>query len=383
MAPDAADHPKTWSRAYQWYITYLSATLTLNSTFASSAPTGIISQLVQDLDMEAEVATLTITLFVADYCVGPLLRGPLSEQIGRKPVFVFSFLVYTGFQVGCALSLNTASILVFPALSGIFAAAPLANSGAVISDIWDADTRGTALALFCAAPFAGPTMGPIVSGFISVSGVSWRYDSRYWAPLERNRGSLSQRVSQVLARPVLILSREPMLLALTIYASFVYGIVYIMLEAYPIVFTEAHRLNAGLTGITFLPMFFGTLLGISSYLSIFSPRYRAAMQHFAPHLVPPEYRLEPCIWAAPIYALSFFWFAWTSYPSISLRAPLMAGVPMGAGIVLLFLGLTNYMVDAYLPVAASALSVNIVMRSLCGAAFPLFATQMYESLNPR
>ncbi len=46
---------------------------------------------------------------------------------------------------------------------------------AVISDMWNADTRGKALALFTLAPFAGPTLGPIVSGFIQTSGASWRW----------------------------------------------------------------------------------------------------------------------------------------------------------------------------------------------------------------
>lgn len=46
---------------------------------------------------------------------------------------------------------------------------------AVISDIWDADTRGKALALFTLAPFAGPSLGPIVSGWMGTAGVSWRW----------------------------------------------------------------------------------------------------------------------------------------------------------------------------------------------------------------
>lgn len=97
--------------------------------------------------MSVDVATLTISLFVAEYCVGPVIWGPLSEQasqstpghankmliesvqIGRRPVFIVSFIFYTGFQVGGALSDSTASILIFRLLSGIFAAAPLTNSG--------------------------------------------------------------------------------------------------------------------------------------------------------------------------------------------------------------------------------------------------------------
>ncbi len=117
-----------------------------------------------------EVAILTISLFVAGYCVGPLLWGPLSESYGRRPMFIISFVCYMGFQVGCALSKNTASILIFRFLGGCFAAAPLTNSGALLADIWDTDHRGQAMSIFSLAPFAGPSIGPIVSGFISVTG---------------------------------------------------------------------------------------------------------------------------------------------------------------------------------------------------------------------
>lgn len=89
------------------------------------------------------------------------------------------------------------------------------------------------------------------------------------------------------------------------------------------------------------------------------------------------------MYASPIFALAFFWFGWTSYPSISLWAPLLSGLAMGFSVVWIFLGLFNYIVDAYLFVAASALASNTVIRSLFGAGFPLFANQMYDKLNPR
>jgi MFS family permease len=44
----------------------------------------------------------------------------------------------------------------------------------VIADIWDAETRGKALALFTLAPFAGPAIGPTVAGFVGEN-TSWRW----------------------------------------------------------------------------------------------------------------------------------------------------------------------------------------------------------------
>lgn len=159
---------------YRWWLTGVGGLLVLNSTFASSAPSGIVQDMERFYGFSQEVAVLTIALFVAGYCVGPLLWGPLSESYGRRPVFIGTFIVYIGMQVGCALSPNTASILIFRFLGGTFAAAPLTNSGALLADIWDGDHRGQAMSIFSLAPFAGPSIGPIVSGYLSVAGVDFR-----------------------------------------------------------------------------------------------------------------------------------------------------------------------------------------------------------------
>lgn len=53
--------------------------------FSSSAPSGIVGQLIEEFTFSREVATLTISLFVGGYCVGPLLWGPLSEDVSESP----------------------------------------------------------------------------------------------------------------------------------------------------------------------------------------------------------------------------------------------------------------------------------------------------------
>jgi len=78
----------------------------------------------------------------------PLLWGPLSERYGRRLIFLAVWLPYCGFVLGTALAQNTAQVLVFRFLSGAFASSPLTNSGGVISDMWDSDRRGDALAIF-------------------------------------------------------------------------------------------------------------------------------------------------------------------------------------------------------------------------------------------
>jgi len=79
--------------------------------------------------------------------------------------------------------------------------------------------------------------------------------------------------------------------------------------------------------------------------------------------------------------VGLFWFAWTNYPSIHWSVSIIATAPFGFGMVLVFLSIMNYLIDAYVIYAASVLAANSVIRSLFGAAFPLFTTYMYQNLG--
>lgn len=56
-------------------------------------------------------------------------------------------------------------------------------------------------------------------------------DNRYYAPLEKGRKSLKDTAIGVITRPFLVFSREPMLIALTLYMSVRYVLLYVLLEA--------------------------------------------------------------------------------------------------------------------------------------------------------
>ena len=87
--------------------------------------------------------------FVAGYVVGPIVWGPSSEIWGRRPIFLYPYIIYTALQIANALvpSGQLGGLLIIRFLSGVMASVPINNAGALLADIWDGDRRGKAMSV--------------------------------------------------------------------------------------------------------------------------------------------------------------------------------------------------------------------------------------------
>lgn len=92
----------------------------------------------------------------------------------RRYLWIGSFWIYTIFNIQCALAHNIGTLLSGRFLAGLFASSALVIAGGTISDLWDNNERGFAIALFAAAPYGGPVLGPIVGGFVGET-IGWRW----------------------------------------------------------------------------------------------------------------------------------------------------------------------------------------------------------------
>ncbi|KAI9684258.1 MAG: hypothetical protein M1822_005731 [Bathelium mastoideum] len=406
-----SENPMNWPRSKKWVCTFALGFMTFCVTFASSVFSAATLAAARHFHTSIEVMVLGTALFVLGFAFGPILWGPLSELYGRRsPLFTGIFL-FAIFQIPAALARNPATLFISRFLAGIFGSAPLTIVGGALADFWNPVDRGVAVAIFSSATFLGPTMGPIVGGFLTENhALGWRWTSwitliltgvfgalgfvaypESFAPVllqrrarkrreetgnralhaahDEHKVELKQIGERYLAKPLIMLVKEPILLLVTIYMSFIYGILYLFFEAYPISFQAQRGWSIGLGSLPFIAVMCGVVCGalviyyftITRYARIVKENGRAA----------PEERLIPMMIGGGFLPIGLFWYAWTSSPKINPWPQIIAGAPIGMGILLIFLQGLNYIIDVYLMNANSAIAGNTFVRSWLGAGFPM------------
>ncbi|KAG4031158.1 hypothetical protein MFRU_010g02830 [Monilinia fructicola] len=418
--PDDRRNPMNFTMWKKWTITILLAFATLAVSFVSSAYTGGVDEILEMFNVGTEVVTLGVSLFVLGFAIGPLLWAPLSELYGRQVLFIGTYAMLTAFNAGAAGAQNIQTLLIMRFFAGAFGSSPLTNAGGVIADMFSASHRGVAMSVFAAAPFLGPAIGPIVGGFLGetegwrwVEGLMAIFTGALWiiggltipetyspvilrrrankmssmtgkvykSKIEVDYGSksLSSEFKTALSRPWILLFTEPIVFLLSLYMAIIYGTLYMMFGAFPIVYQVERGWSAGIGGLAFCGVAVGMMFAVL-YSLWDNKRYNAtAARHN--NAAPPEARLPTAIIGSICLPVGLFWFAWTNSPSVHWIVSIIATAPFGFGMVLVFLSIMNYLIDSYVLYAASVLAANSVLRSLFGAAFPLFTTYMYKSLG--
>lgn len=143
----------------------------LGSTiFAPGAPL-----LMQELGITSSiVGSLTVSIYVLGFAVGPLILAPLSELYGRMVIYQTTNAIFLAFTLGCALAKNTGMFLAFRFIAGCAGSAPMTIGGGTIADVFPQEQRGGVMGLLALGPLVGPVVGPVAGGFIAQE-IGWRW----------------------------------------------------------------------------------------------------------------------------------------------------------------------------------------------------------------
>jgi MFS transporter, DHA1 family, multidrug resistance protein len=265
-------------------------------------------------------------------------------------------------------------------------------------------TRGIAITVFSMTVFTGPLLAPFIGGFIVTSHLGWRWTeyivaimgfvafglnliflretyppvvlvskaeelrrrTKNWgihAKQEEIEVDFRELVEKNFSRPLRMLALEPIVLLLSIYMSFIYGLLYLFLTAYPIVFQRIHGFSPGVGGLPFFGMIIGQL-SAGLFIVLRQPSYQKKLAANNDRPI-PEWRLPEVIIGGVAFSLGLFWFGWSGYKAdIHWIVPTLSGLLTGFGLLSIFLQSLNYLVDAYLMVCTPFISIYVYFDQL-------------------
>lgn len=418
--PNDPLHPFNWPLKKKLVICIMLGLDCIAITMGSSIFASAVTTISEIYEVANVVSILGITLYVLGFAASPVIYAPLSELYGRQGVLLIASFGFALFQFAVATAENLQTILICRFFGGFIGAAPLAVVPASFSDLFDNTQRGTAVTMFALGVFVGPILAPVFGSYI-VQYTSWRwteyvtgifasvifvllcyfFEETHHPTILVNKAKMMRKKTgnwgihaaheevelsikdvcqKTITRPIYMLFTEPIIFLITVYNSFVYGILYLLLEAYPIVFVKGYHFyaNGELPYIALIiGMFFAAVVNIymeKDYL-------RRVIANSGKPV--PEARLFPMMVGSIIFPIGILWFCWTgNYPNkVHWIVPTIGGSFIGYGLMAIFLPCFNYLIDSYLFLAASAIAGNTFMRSSFGAAFPLFAGFMFENMG--
>ncbi|KIW98091.1 uncharacterized protein Z519_01675 [Cladophialophora bantiana CBS 173.52] len=415
-------NPNNWSLCKKIYHTSICAMYAFTITFMSSIYSSGYREVMQKYHVSSTVSLLGVSLFCLGLAFGPMIAAPLSETVGRLLIYRLSLPIAALFVMGAALSDSLASVLICRFLAGFFGSPALSVGGGTIADIWQPRYRNRAASVFVMAPNLGPSLGPVIGGFVQENkgwrwlewvslflalltyiwalGMSETYKKAILKKLKRELlitnaksqaesiqaadmlKALKAWVSTTLGRPLQMQVTEPIVLFLSLYVALNFGILYNFFPAVPWSLSRTYGFNQGQSGLAFVAIAIGCFCATATGVGIdlVLRRKQKGLQEPRPNQL--EDILVPAVFGSFGIPIGLFWFAWTVRPDIHWASPVCALIPFAWGNLCIFASAISYLVNIYGPTyGASAGAANAFARYGFAAAFPLFAVQMYESLG--
>ncbi|CAG8017505.1 unnamed protein product [Penicillium olsonii] len=432
--------PFLWPKWRKSMMTYIACGVTALAGYAAGEVSPASEELTEIWGISTVVYNLSITLFCCGFALAPMVLAPFSEINGRRPIFIASGVLFVASLIGCGGTQSFAGLLVARFFQGVGGSTFSTMVGGVISDIYHAHDRNTAMALFSASALFGTGLAPLISGVI-VTRTTWRWVfyshaivsaafvviiffffketrgsvllsrkaaklNKYYEQLEEaghhgvmltseespdeksirrirwkvksdeERASLLSMIKISVYRPFHMLFTEPVVFFFSLWVSFSWAVLYLQFGSVPLVFRTSHNFTTEQSGAVFTSMCVGVIL--ISVISIYQERIAA---RFGLKSAAAEGRLYFVCVESVLLPIGMFWFGWTSFPSVPWIVPAMAVGCSTMGIFSIYLATFNYLADTYHRYASSAIAAQSCCRNLLGGVFPLVTNAMFNNLG--
>jgi len=142
----------------------------LDTTIANVA----LPHMAGSVSASADQITWVLTSYIVAAAIMTPMTGWLAGRFGRKQVFMISIVGFTIASALCGAAQSLVQIVGFRLLQGLFGAALIPLSQAVLMDINPPEQQGPAMAMWGMAAILGPIVGPALGGWLT-DDFSWRW----------------------------------------------------------------------------------------------------------------------------------------------------------------------------------------------------------------
>ncbi|CBX91784.1 hypothetical protein LEMA_P044900.1 [Plenodomus lingam JN3] len=377
----------------------------LAATFGSSIAVGAQDAITAQFDIASSKGTLIVALYLIGCSIGPFLYAPIGEIYGRKLAIGGGHSLMLVFAIASAVAPSWNSLLVFRFFAGMGSAAPMTVSAGIVADIFPKPvTRGYIVSCLMAATTIGSLVASVVSLQVmakwrdswricfwiqtAVTGLSWltlftmpetNPDSVFVSGANHNY-TMSISLQRFLL-PFRMAFFEPIVFTICMFLSLEYSIFYLFFQLIPPLFIELGYVKDQESGLLFVPFIVGTIIACIGYIMIDTPLQRVAARSMQTLVNAERRRLPPAYLGGFLIVLSLFLIGYSTARRAHFAYALILEGVFGLGFLLIFIGLTVYIVDAYQTLSSSALASSFFIRNIMGASLPFAEEPMIRNLG--
>ena len=142
----------------------------LDSTIANVA----LPHMQGSVSASADQITWVLTSYIVAAAIMTPLTGWLAGRVGRKRLILWSIVGFTAASGLCGLATSLGELVGFRLLQGVFGAALVPMSQAILLDINPPERHGPAMSIWGMGAILGPIIGPALGGFLT-DNYNWRW----------------------------------------------------------------------------------------------------------------------------------------------------------------------------------------------------------------
>ncbi|KIC11485.1 multidrug MFS transporter [Leisingera sp. ANG-M1] len=126
--------------------------------------------------VEYRVMQLSVALYLAGNAVVQIFVGPISDQMGRRPVILASIVLFLLATLGCIYAPTAEAFLMFRVAQTVVAAT-MVLSRAAVRDMYDTDQAASMIGYVTMGMAVVPMIGPAIGGFLD-QWMGWK--TNFW-----------------------------------------------------------------------------------------------------------------------------------------------------------------------------------------------------------